>query len=451
MSVLTLSEPGTIDRRSVSVETLGCKVNLFESEYILDQLKSRYRVPVSGKAADLCIVNTCTVTREADRQSRQAIRRTIRNNPDATVIVTGCYAQMQPDECAGIPGVDYVIPGDKKLQIPQLIAGEVKIEALLTDSSNKSASEFPEKIITGFESRTRANLQVQQGCDNGCTFCIIHTARGPSRSISPTTVIRQVEQYVRQGFAEIVICGIDLGSYGEDLANRDYRTINLAALTSELAARYPDTRFRLSSIDPVHITPDLVDAFRKHDNICPHIHLSLQSASPIILKRMKRRYQPEDVFDAVAALRSTRSDLILSADIMAGFPTESDADFELTRKAIFDLQIAYPHVFAYSERDQTPAAKIPKQVPPVIRKARAKSLREAGDTVRKQVLDGYIGRIETGLTEGRVSVSDNLFRSRLANYLPVYFACSNDLSGQSVKLRLTGTCRDGLQGILNSR
>lgn len=446
MTVPALSEPVTADRRSVRIETLGCKVNLFESEYILDQLQSRQHVQASGEAADLCIINTCTVTREADRQSRQAIRRAIRNNPNATVVVTGCYAQMQPDQCAVIAGVDYVVPGSKKLQIPQLIADEISIDELIGDSK----AILPAQVIASFESRTRANLQIQQGCDNGCTFCIIHSARGPSRSIAPTAVMRQVEQYVRQGFAEVVICGIDLGSYGEDLASQKRATISLAALTCELATRYPNCRFRWSSIDPAHITAGIVDALRQHENICPHVHLSLQSASPIILKRMKRRYQPEDVYDAVAALRDARADLVLSADIMAGFPTESDADSELTRNAIFDLQIAYPHVFAYSERDRTPAARIPKQVPPEIRKARAKRLREAGDIVRRQVLDSYIGRIETGLTEGRVNQTDSLFRSRMANYLPVYFTSSKDFSNQPVRLRLTGTCRDGLHGMLIS-
>ena len=228
-------------------------------------------------------------------------------------------------------------------------------------------------------------------------------ARGPSRSIAPTTVMRQVESFVEQGFAEIVICGIDLGSYGDDLENDGNFDMNLAVLTSELAERHPDTRFRLSSIDPAHITSRLVSVIERYDNVCPHIHLSLQSASPIILKRMKRRYQPDDVYSAVAALRNVRSDLVLSADIMAGFPTETESDFEMTKSAIFDLEIAYPHVFAYSERDGTPAARIPKQVPPEVRKTRARVLRHAGDTVRQKVLSGYVGKSAEVLTECRVS------------------------------------------------
>ena len=429
----------------VSIQTLGCKVNLFESEYISSRLQSQKWTDSLAERPELCIINTCTVTREADRQSRQTIRRTIRDNPDATILVTGCYAEMQPAECARIPGVDYVVPGTSKLKIPELVAGEISIESLTAKPGRAAGTLMPEQAIAGFESRTRANLQVQQGCDNGCTFCIIHQARGASRSVSPTTVVRQVESYVRQGFAEVVICGIDLGSYGEDLSGEDGR-IDLAALTDELATRYPECRFRWSSIDPAHITPGLIEVLRRHDNICPHIHLSLQSAAPIILKRMKRRYQPDDVAAAVTALRNARKDLILSADIMAGFPTESEADFELTRKAIHELEIVYPHVFAYSERNGTPAARIPKQVPAATRKNRARILRDAGNEVREQVLARYVGRTDTVLVEGRLNQGDGFFRARLQNYLPVYFKSAADLSGQLVRTHLSATFRDGLLG-----
>ena len=309
---------------------------------------------------------------------------------------------------------------------------------------------MPEQAVTGFDSRARANLQVQQGCDNGCTFCIIHKARGPSRSIAPTTVLRQVESFVEQGFAEIVICGIDLGSYGDDLENDGDFDMNLAVLTSELAERHSDIRFRLSSIDPAHITPKLVSVIERFDNICPHIHLSLQSASPIILKRMKRRYQPDDVYAAVAALRTVRPDLALSADIMAGFPTESESDFEMSKSAIFDLEIAYPHVFPYSERDGTPAARIPKQVPAEVRKTRARLLRQAGDTVRQKVLSRYVGKSAEVLTECRVNQTESMmYRARLSNYLPVYFESEHDVSGRFMELNLTGLHHDGLLGQLH--
>ena len=434
--------------RAVSIETLGCKVNLFESEYIYDQLKSDRWHRTSDVGAELCIINTCTVTHEADRRSRQVIRRAIRENPKAKIVVTGCYAEMQPDICAEIDGVDLVVPGSKKFQIPKFISDLEKTNQAVIIKDSNLPSSLPVTPVAGFESRSRAFLQIQQGCDNGCTFCIIHKARGASRSVLPTTVTRQVNQYIEQGFQEIVICGIDLGSYGEDLSRNGEKHVSLAKLTRELAIRYPKIRFRWSSIDPAHITDELVSVLRENENVCPHIHLSLQSAAPIILKRMKRRYSPDCVYRAVESLRAARRDLVLSADIMAGFPTESELDFEMTRRAIYDLEISYPHVFVYSERDDTSAARIPKQVPVKIRKERAKLLRLAGDEVRRSVLQRYIGNEVITLVEKNTS-EKSMMRSRMANFLPVYLPASTWSQNMIESVRITGFYRDGLLGFVN--
>ena len=434
-------------RRSVVIDTLGCKVNLFESEYLYDQLQTLQWDRSKNGQGDLCIINTCTVTKEADRQSRQAVRRAIRRNPNAKIIVTGCYAEMQPEKCAEIPGVDLVVPGTRKLEIPRLASNDASHSNSRVLESKVGSSELPQEPVVAFESRSRAFLQVQQGCDNGCTFCIIHQARGPSRSILPTTINRQVEQYVQQGFHEIVICGIDLGSYGADLSNGTQPAFNLASLTRELATRYPETRFRWSSIDPAHITPDIVGVLEEHENVCSHIHLSLQSASPIILKRMKRRYSPEEAYQAIENLRRVRSDLVLSADIMAGFPTESDADYELTRAALYDLEIAYPHVFVYSEREGTPAARIPKCVAVEVRTSRAKKLRLAGEKIRERVLNRYIGKQVDVLIEGFTDQQASVVRSRMSNYLPVYFTDTTDMQRGFKNIVVTGLYRDGLWGV----
>ena len=436
-------------RRSVVIDTLGCKVNLFESEYLYDQLQTLQWDRSKNDQGDLCIINTCTVTKEADRQSRQAVRRAIRRNPNAKIIVTGCYAEMQPEKCAEIPGVDLVVPGTRKLEIPRLASNDASHSNSRVLESEVGSSELPQEPVVAFESRSRAFLQVQQGCDNGCTFCIIHQARGPSRSILPTTINRQVEQYVQQGFREIVICGIDLGSYGADLSNGTQPAFNLASLTRELATRYPETRFRWSSIDPAHITPDIVGVLEEHENVCSHIHLSLQSASPIILKRMKRRYSPEEAYQAIENLRRVRSDLVLSADIMAGFPTESDADFELTRAALYYLEIAYPHVFVYSEREGTPAARIPKGVAVDVRTSRAKNLRLVGEEIRERVLNRYIGKQVDVLIEGFADQQASVVRSRMSNYLPVYFTDTTDVQRGSKNFVVVGLYRDGLWGVEN--
>ena len=434
-------------RRSVVIETLGCKVNLFESEYLYNQLQTLQWTRSKNDHGDLCIINTCTVTKEADRQSRQAVRRAIRRNPNAKIIVTGCYAEMQPKKCAEISGVDLVVPGTRKLEIPRLVSNEANHSNSRVLDSEVGSSELPQEPIVAFESRSRAFLQVQQGCDNGCTFCIIHQARGPSRSILPTTINRQVEQYVQHGFHEIVICGIDLGSYGADLSNSTQPSFNLATLTRELATRYPETRFRWSSIDPAHITPDIVGVLAEHENVCSHIHLSLQSASQIILKRMKRRYSPEEVYQAIENLRHVRYDLVLSADIMAGFPTESDADFELTRAALYDLEIAYPHVFVYSEREGTPAARIPKGVAVDVRTSRAKNLRLAGEEIRGRVLNRYIGKQVDVLIEGFADQQASVVRSRMSNYLPVYYTDATNVQREFKNIVVTGLYRDGLWGV----
>ena len=436
-----------VDGRSVTVQTLGCKVNLFESEYIYDQLESKSWVRSLDERADLCIINTCTVTSEADRQSRQAIRRAIRQNPDSTIVVTGCYAQMHPEQCSAIEGVDLVVPGSSKLRIPEYLADTRARSGLRLQVLPADESVLPEKPIAAFGARSRAFVQIQQGCDNGCTFCIIHEARGASRSLLPTTVNRQVSVHVENGFREIVLCGIDLGAYGDDMSAGQKEAIDLAQLTAQLAARHPQTRFRLSSIDPAHISSALLRVMNDYENICPHIHLSLQSASPIILKRMKRRYSANDVYRVVERLRDACPDLVLSADIMAGFPTETDMDFELTRKAIHDLQIAYPHVFAYSQRDGTPAARIPRQVEHKIRKKRAETLRETGEDVRKQALKRFVGTTYRVLAEHTTGHA-HLHKARMDNYIPVYLKENIDAQQDFIEVETQGHCLDGLSARL---
>jgi len=269
------------EAKRVGMTTLGCKINTYESELIAQTLKTNaWSVVAPSEAADLYIINTCTVTKEADRQARQAVRKAVRLNPDALVVVTGCYAQMSPDECAQIPGVDLVVGNDRKLDVhtllPQLEKGE--LPKVLVGDLDQHVS-LPENLLAGFEAHTRAFVQIQQGCNQGCTFCIIHVARGPSRSIAPTMIKRQVQRLVLNGYPEIVLCGVDLGSYGEDL---DSERIDLVALIRELLELdyEPDNpfRIRLSSIDPAHLTDELIDLLASEPRMSPHFHLSLQSA-----------------------------------------------------------------------------------------------------------------------------------------------------------------------------
>ncbi len=438
------------DRPTVSIQTLGCKVNAFESEYIYHRLQAADYARSDDTIADVCIVNTCTVTREADRQSRQAVRRAVRENPQATIVVTGCYAEMNPEECARIEGVDLVVPGSRKLEMPRYIKNfqtdglgpNARLPVRATQSH-----PLPSEPIAAFQERSRAFVQVQQGCDNGCTFCIIHQARGPSRSVLPTAISRQVGLHIESGFREIVLCGIDLGQYGTDLPVHHSHPLTLAKLTRELALRFPHCRFRLSSIDPAHLTAELISTIAERPNVCPHIHLSLQSGSAVILKRMKRRYAPEDVYRAVSQLRGARPELVLSADVMAGFPTESEENFADTCKMIHDLEIAYPHVFAYSPRPGTPAARIPKQVRPAERKARAKKLRELGETVRLRMLRRFAGQRCEVLFENYLE-DLGMTRARMSNFIPVYLSGKAHIPQDLAWVQTMRVHQDGLLGVI---
>jgi len=439
------ASPSPAARKRFAVFTLGCKVNSFESEHLTQQLVQRgyRRVDADAAAADLCVINTCTVTAEADRQARQLVRRAVRRHPAARVVVTGCYAQMEADACAAIPGVDAVIGNARKLDIPQLVgplfdgAGEGVGEGdgageppppwpkIMVDNFDALDGDvgLPAELLTGFAGRSRAFVQVQQGCDRGCTFCIIHKARGPSRSLAPATVQAQVEKLAANGFREAVICGVDVGAYGDDFGDAGSRDTGetLAALLARLAnidgVGDGKLRLRLSSIDPAHITDSLIDLVAT-GRLCPQLHLSLQSADSLILKRMRRRANRDMIYARIDKLRRAAPQVTLSADILVGFPTETDAQFRRTLAAIDDLEIAWPHVFAYSPRAGTPAARIPaaRQVPRPERKQRAKLAREAGRAVWRRVAGRRIGaRIEV-VVEGRGAPADK----RATAALPVH-------------------------------
>lgn len=426
----------SIATKRVAVSTLGCKVNAFESELIAQSLQSlQWQVVDARTTADLYIVNTCTVTREADRQSRQEVRRAVRQNPDALVVVTGCYAQMDAEACAAIPGVDLVLGNDRKLNVAAFLPALESRELPLTMVGDMHGTiHLPDQLLAGYEGHTRAYVQVQQGCDQGCTFCIIHVARGPSRSLPPTQVRRQVEQLIENGYREIVLCGVDLGAYGADFGSR----YGLVELLVELVALPGEFRLRLSSIDPVHLNTNLVALLATEQRICPHIHLSMQSSNTLILKRMKRRYTRETLYERIGALRAALPHLVLSADVMVGFPTETDAQFADTTTAVRDLQIAFPHVFSYSERPGTPAARIPKQVPVPVRKDRAAQVRALGIQIRTKLYLSRVGTRAQALVESDKGVPQGYRRGRCADYLPVLIPASEAPIGTFVDVTLIG-------------
>ena len=420
--------------RRVATTTMGCKVNQFETEAIRQALQGDAFELVPFEAeADLYLVNTCTVTREADRQARQLVRRALRRNPEALMVVTGCYAQRDPEAVAAIPGVDLVLGNGEKLDvhglIPELAAGA--LPQVMVGSPDE-ASAVPEGLLTRFESRTRGFLQVQQGCDQSCTFCIISSVRGGSRSVPVRHVVRQVDRWAAAGMHEFVVTGVDVGSYGADIDGG----ADLAGLLAAIAEREGDFRLRLSSLDPSHITDELVALFRDEPKICPHVHLSLQHGDAKVLKQMKRRYGPDLVRERVARLREAAPDLVLSADVLVGFPTEDEAAYERAEALVEELEIAYPHVFPFSPRPETPGGRIPenKQVPAPERKARAARMRAAGERIRSRVLERVVGRSQRVLVEEPDKAHPGWLRGRAPTYLPVRFPQGQGEIGEMVSV-----------------
>ncbi|MDA1022284.1 MAG: tRNA (N(6)-L-threonylcarbamoyladenosine(37)-C(2))-methylthiotransferase MtaB [Proteobacteria bacterium] len=365
-------------RSNPRVVTLGCRLNTFESE-VMRGLGS------DGGLEDTIIVNTCAVTREAERQARQTVRKLARENPDAKIIVTGCAAQVNPDAFAAMPEVDRVLGNEEKLN-PEALLGDgpaVQVADIM------AVRETAPNLISGLEGRTRALVQIQQGCDHRCTYCIIPFARGPNRSLSPETITAQIQTLVGEGYLEVSLTGVDICSYDPGLAE----------LVAKVLQEAPDLkRLRLSTLDPAALDDQLLRLFADEERLMPHLHLSLQAMDDMILKRMKRRHLRQDVFDLVARARKARPDVVFGADLIAGFPTETDAMFENTLSAVSELDLTYLHVFPYSPRPGTPAAEMPN-VPGDVRKARAQMLRAAGDEGLKRFLESRPGTTAQVLVE----------------------------------------------------
>lgn len=354
---------------------------------------------------DAIIFNTCAVTKEAERQARQSIRKAKRKNPDAKIVVTGCSAQINPDMYDDMPEVDQIIGNDLKLKAESWGVEEEKI--LINDIM--SVKETAGHLINGYEDKARAFLQVQNGCDHRCTFCIIPYGRGNSRSVPIGVIADQVKNLVEQGYNEVVFTGVDVTSYGPDLPGQP----TFGQMIRRVLALVPDLRrLRLSSLDPVEIDDDLWRLIEEEPRLMPHLHLSLQAGDDMILKRMKRRHLRQDVIDVCNRARDLRPEMVFGADIIAGFPTETDEMFENSLKIVEECDITYLHIFPYSEREGTPAARIPNQVDVPVRKERAARLRALGEKQVSRLLQKNTNKTHSVLVE-KGSIG------RAENFLPV--------------------------------
>ena len=384
------------------VITFGCRLNILESEAIKGAL-------AQDLATNTIVFNTCSVTKEAERKAMQAIRKARRENPDANIVVTGCAAQINPSRWSSMKEVSKVLGNEEKF-LSSSYASEEKI--LVNDIM--SIKETAGHLVSSFESRTRAFLQVQNGCNHRCTFCIIPYGRGNSRSVSVDKVVSHVHELVTNDYKEIVLTGVDVTDYGLDLTDKP----TLGLLVQTILKRVPTLqRLRLSSIDVAEIDETLMDLMKHEPRLMPHFHISLQSGDDMILKRMKRRHSRSDVLKFCDTLKKYRSDVSFGADIISGFPTETDQMFENSLRLIEEADLHFLHVFPYSEREGTPAARMP-QVEKKIRKERAKILIDKGTQNLEKFSRRFVGKTLEVLTEqGNVA--------RAPNFLKIHM---NDLS-----------------------
>jgi len=412
--------------KDLQIVTFGCRLNAYESEVIRAHA-------TDARLGDAIIFNTCAVTKEAERQARQAIRKARRENPEAKIIVTGCSAQVAPDMYAEMNEVDQIIGNDLKLK-PEGWNRRHNDRILVNDIME--VKETASHLIEGFEERTRAFLQVQNGCDHRCTFCIIPYGRGNARSVPIGVIAEQVQALVGQGYKEVVFTGVDVTSYGPDLPGQP----KLGQMIRRVLALVPDLpRLRLSSLDPVEIDEDMWRLIAEEPRFMPHLHLSVQAGDDMILKRMKRRHLREDVIEVCQRARELRPDIAFGADIIAGFPTETDAMFENTLRLVEECDLAFLHVFPYSEREGTPAAKMP-QVDPAIRKKRAALLREAGNKQLQKFLTHNINKDVYALVE-----KDNIARAE--NFAPIALDGEHE-PGNLLRLRTISLDGERLRGEL---
>ncbi|KIC27762.1 tRNA (N(6)-L-threonylcarbamoyladenosine(37)-C(2))-methylthiotransferase MtaB [Leisingera sp. ANG-M6] len=406
--------------------TLGCRLNAYETEAMKE-------LSQQAGLENAVVVNTCAVTAEAVRKARQEIRKLRRENPEAPIIVTGCAAQTEPETFAAMEEVTRVIGNTEKMQPetwqqiakgPDFIGTTEKVQV----DDIMSVTETAGHLIDGFGTRSRAYVQVQNGCDHRCTFCIIPYGRGNSRSVPAGVVIDQIKRLVDRGYNEVVLTGVDLTSWGADLPAQP----RLGDLVMRILRLVPDLpRLRISSIDSIEADENLMQAIATEPRLMPHLHLSLQHGDNLILKRMARRHLRDDAIAFCEEARRLRPEMTFGADIIAGFPTESDAHFENSLKLVTDCDLTWLHVFPYSKREGTPAAKIPNQVNGNVIKERAARLRAAGDAQVERHLAEQVGKTHRILME-------NPHMGRTEQFTEVAFAAPQE-EGRIVTAAITGT------------
>jgi threonylcarbamoyladenosine tRNA methylthiotransferase MtaB len=429
---------------TVAFATLGCRLNQVESQEMRALVEQAgYRAVDPAEAAQVYVVNTCTVTSKADFSDRQVIRRILRANPDALVVVTGCLAQTDPDALARMPGVDLVLGNQEKYRLPELLASltrrdrpEVRVAPIA------EAREIPSVPVRSISGRSRAFVKVQDGCQHRCAFCIVPTARGRSRSQEPKAVVDQIQALVESGYGEVTLTGVDIGHYGWDL----YPRTSLAALVSQAAEVTGLRWLRLSSVLPAYFTPELVEAVTSVPAVVPHQHLPLQSGSDRVLRLMRRPYNVRMYRALAEKLATAIPDLGLGADIIVGHPGESDADFEATMALVRELPLTYLHVFTYSDRKGTEAARMDGRVAASVIRERSRRLRALGVEKSLAFRQTLVGRMVHALVLENTSRGERA--GLTANYVEVGFESPGALARSFARVRVTEADSRGTRGVL---
>lgn len=420
-------------KKKFIINTLGCKVNQYESASFLCSFQESGCQPAkAGEDADIIVINTCAVTAKAGAQSRQTVRRLMRRHPDAKVVITGCYAQMAANELAEMIEAPICIVGNgNKHLLVEAALQETNCDLTMLMGRILSKKEICDLPMQRFGDRTRAYIRVQDGCTNFCTYCIVPYTRGPSRSVSLSEVLEQSKRFEEAGHKEIVVTGIHVGMYGKDL-KEEY---DIADLMLTLCKAHPSIRFRLSSIEPQEISDKLLDAMKSRDNFMPHFHIPLQSGDDTILKRMHRGYDRETFRKVIKKCMAIFPDAAIGIDILTGFPGEGEEEFTNSKNLLQELDATYFHVFPYSKRPGTPAATFKDQVPKAVSQQRVAILRDLAETKKQQFYSRFLNMVRPVLVEHK-RTRDNLLTGFTDNYIPVVFSGDDALMGTIIPVYL---------------
>jgi len=426
------------------IVTLGCRVNQYDSAFIENALLSRGCTKAEAdQEADLVIVNGCIVTGPASYQTRQAIRRNIRENPRAVAAVVGCYGQVFPEELAKIEGLDFIAGNREKGSLPgRLFHASRQPTPRIVTKDFEAGIPFEHLPVAAFSGRTRALLKVQEGCESFCSYCIVPLARGPQRSLEPHLVGEQLKQMEQAGYKEIVLTGIHLGQYGRDFGNG----INLHRLLVEIGKVRSRVRVRLSSLEPREIGDDLITFMEDHPWICPHVHISLQSGDDAVLRSMNRHYTAADFASLVSRLHRHIPRVSIGADVLVGFPGETERAFLTTFALLQDLPISYLHVFPFSKRERTAAVHLPDHLHPNIIKERAARMRDLDREKRKTFRAQLVGETFEVLTEGWAAESERHARGLSDNYLRFTVPTEEPRINEFIRVKAVGVNDQGMVG-----